>query len=217
MSTDPWARYRALLQEALDGAVSDIEFSHAELVREQVLAAGRDNVPQAGVVCLRAAEALGASAESALPGATALALVVQMGDVFLSLESQDGGSSLSTAWGMPRALNAGDAFFAAAQHTLLADEGEISVARRLRALSILDDAIRHFMEALNAPAEEATIARGEQPLLAAALLLAGLYAGADDDTMSRLRRLGSAWSGLDADALDAAIASDLKAALTAGT
>jgi hypothetical protein len=73
------------------------------------------------------------------------------------------------------------------------------------------------MEALNAPAEEATIARGEQPLLAAALLLAGLYAGADDDTMSRLRRLGSAWSGLDADALDAAIASDLKAALTAGT
>jgi hypothetical protein len=148
-----------------------------------------------------------------VPGATALVLLSQMGDVFLSLESQDGGASLSTAWGMPRALNAGDAFFAAAQNAVLTDEGEISVQRRLHALSILDDATRGFMEALLAAGEEATSSQGEQSLLVAALLLAGVYAGADDEAMLRLRRLAASWSGMDAAALATAVDSDLKAAL----
>jgi hypothetical protein len=212
MTTDPWARYRKLLLESLDDAARDIGFTHGELVQEhQASQAGESLL--AGIVCLRAAEALGSSAESAVPGATALVLLAQMGDVFLSLESQDGGASLSTAWGMPRALNAGDAFFAAAQNTVLTDEGEISVQRRLHALSILDDATRGYMEALLAAGEGATVAQGEQSLLVAALSLAGVYAGADDEAMSRLRRLGSRWSGLDAVALAAAVDSDLKSAL----
>ena len=200
MTTDPWARYRALLQESLTDAADGIDFAHGELVREQQ-ASGGDAALLAGIVCLRAAEALGASPESAVPGATALVLLSQMADVFLSLESQDGGASLSTAWGMPRALNAGDALFAAAQNTVLTDDGEISVQRRLHALSILDDATRGYMEALLAAGEEATSSQREQSLLAAALLLAGVYAGADDEKMARLRRLGSTWAGLDASAL----------------
>ena len=212
MTTDPWARYRHLLLKSLDDAANGIEFTHAELVREQQ-ASGAGESLLAGIVCLRAAEALGASAERAVPGATAVVLVAQMADVFLSLESQDGGASLSTAWGMPRALNAGDAFFAAAQHAILEDDGEISVQRRLQALSILDEATRRYMGALLAASEARTGAREEQPLLLAALLLAGVYAGADDLTMSRLRRLGGTWEGLDAQALAAAVDSDFKVAL----
>ena len=53
-------------------------------------------------------------------------------------------------------------------------------------------------------------------MLVAALLLAGVYAGADDEAMARLRRLSASWSGLDAAALAEAVDSDLKAAL-AGT
>ena len=212
MTTDPWARYRTLLQAALEDAADGIEFSHGELVREhQASDAGESLL--AGIVCLRAAEALGASAEIALPGATALVLLAQMGDAFLSLESQDGGPSLSTAWGMPRALNAGDAFFAAAQDAVMTDDGEISVQRRLHALSILDDATRGFMEALLTAGEGATITQGEQSLLRAALLLAGVYAGADDEAMASLRRLGASWARLDAGALASAVDVDLKTAL----
>jgi geranylgeranyl diphosphate synthase type I len=217
MTTNPWARHRALLEESINQAAADIDFSHAELVREHMAASNESGAQVPGVLCLRAAEALGVPAESALPGATALALVAQMAEVFLGLESQDGGASISTAWGMPRALNAGDAFFAAAHHAVLADDGEISVQRRLRALSILDDATRGFVEALEAAGEGASVSQGEQSLLSAALLLAGLYAGADDETLSRLERLGTAWANLDAQALEAAMASDLRAALTAAS
>ena len=220
MTTDPWARYRELLQDGINRAVGEIEFAHSDLVREQVAASEGSDGLLAGIVCLRAAEALGVDARMALPGATSLVLLAQMAAVFLSLESQDGGASLSTAWGMPRALNAGDAFFAAAQHTVLADDGEISVQRRLRALSILDDATRDFMEVLHAAGEVlhaagegARAQDGERSLLRAALLLAGVYAGADDETMSRLRRVGSEWSVLDAGGLDDATAADLKAVL----
>jgi len=212
MTTDPWARYRALLQDGLDRAVSEIDFGHADLVREQVAAYEGGDGLVASIACLRMAEALGVDAAAALPGATSLALLAQMAVVFLSLESQDGGASLSTAWGMPRALNAGDAFFAAAQHTILADEGEISVQRRLRALSILDDATKDFMEVLHAAGEGAGVKDGERSLLIAALLLAGVYSSADDETMSRLKRIGSVWSGLDAGGLEAALAADLKLA-----
>jgi len=215
MTTDPWARYRALLRDGLDRAVSEIDFGHADLVREQVAASEGGDGLVASIVCLRAAEALGTDPKIALPGATSLALLAQMADVFLSLESQDGGASLSTAWGMPRALNAGDAFFAAAQNTVLTDDGEISVQRRLRALSILDDATKDFMEALYAAGEGAGVKDGERSLLSAAFLLAGVYSSADDETMSRLKRVGSAWSGLDASGLEDALASDLKSALAA--
>jgi hypothetical protein len=215
MTTDPWARYRTLLQDGIDRAVSEIDFSHAELVREQVAASEGGDGVVAGIVCMRAAEALGVDADMALPGATSLALVAQMAAVFLSLESQDGGASLSTAWGMPRALNAGDAFFAAAQNTLLADDGEISVQRRLRALSILDDATKDFMEVLHTAGSSASVKDGERSLLSAALLLAGVYSGADDETMTRLIRLGGKWAGMNAADLESALAVDIKSALTA--
>ncbi len=215
MTTDPWARYRSQLHEAIEAAAGEIDFTHADLVGEQLAATQGGESLVASIVCLRTAEALGSDAAAALPGATAIGLLAQMADVFLSLESQDGGASLSTAWGMPRALNAGDAFFAAAQHTLLNDGGEISVQRRLLALSILDDATREFMETLNAAGEGATVKNGERSLLKAALLLAGVYAGSDDDAMSRLKRLGMSWMGLTDREIESTVASDLKAALAA--
>jgi hypothetical protein len=213
MTTDPWARYRALLQVGIDQAVSEIDFSHADLVREQASASEGGDGLVASIVCLRAAEAMGIDPKIALPGATSLALLAQMATVFLSLESQDGGASLSTAWGMPRALNAGDAFFAAAQNTVLTDDGEISVQRRLQALSILDDATKDFMEVLHAAGEGAGVKDGERSLLSAALLLAGVYSSADDETMLRLKRVGEAWAGMEGADLESALAVDMKSAL----
>ena len=61
--------------------------------------------------------------------------------------------------------------------------------------------------------EGATITQGEQSLLRAALLLAGVYAGADDEAMASLRRLGATWARLDAGALASAVDVDLKTAL----
>ena len=68
-------------------------------------------------------------------------------------------------------------------------------------------------EVLHAAGEGAGVKDGERSLLSAALLLAGVYASADDETMLRLKRVGSAWSDLDADDLESALAVDMKSAL----
>ncbi|HEX5141335.1 MAG TPA: hypothetical protein VFX19_10345 [Dehalococcoidia bacterium] len=215
MTSDPWARYRSLIRDGLEQAAADIDFTHAQLVREQLSARTLDEELVPAILCLRMAESIGANAESALPGATALALLAEMATVFLSLTSGHGGPSLSTAWGMPRTLNAGDAFFAAAHHAILADPQEISGQSRLQAAAILDDATKGLMEMLNAGGEGVTVAEGSRTLLPAALLLAGVYAGADDGTVQALKRLGASWQAMSQPDLANALGSDLRSALAA--
>ncbi len=210
MTTDPWAPYRAMLGEAVHRAVAGERLSHAELVRLQVDAdEGADDV--AALLCLRFADAVCGNPEAAVPPATSLALLSQMARVFLGLESQGGAPSLSTAWGMPRVLNAGDAFYALAQEALLATHDELPAAKRLRAVDTLDVAVRDYAEALNAAPGVDQLAAGQQALVPAAATLAGIYAGADDDTMTRLQGFAESLRGTDAGGIEAGLAELTKA------
>ena len=202
MTIDPWALYRAALDDALRNAAAADGLSHAELVRQQLEAdAGEDSLP--ALLCLRLGQVLCGNPSAALAPSTALALLTQMARVFLGLESQGGAPSLSTAWGMPRVLNAGDAFYALAQDALLLLDDEIPAAERLRALDTFDGAVRGYVEALHAAPGENQLAAGQQALLPAAVTLAGIYAGADGVTMAELRRLGESLGDADAGSLEA--------------
>ena len=205
MTTDPWAPYRALLGEAVRRAIGDERLNHAELVRQQVEAdEGADDL--AALLCLRLADAVCGNPEAALPPATALSLLSQMARVFLGLESQGGAASLSTAWGMPRVLNAGDAFYARAQEAMLASRDELTAAKRLLAVDTLDVTVRDYAEALNSASGPDQLAVGQKALVPGAATLAGVYVGADDDTMKSLRDFAESLQEIDAAGIEAGLA-----------
>lgn len=210
MSTDPWSAYRSLLRNALDSAVDEIEFSHGELVREQVGAAVADESELPGLLCLRVAEAVAGNASAALPAATALALLTEMSRVLLSLDTAPG---LSTAWGMPRALNAGDAFFAAAQHALLSGSDEMTAERRLAAVRVLDGACRDLLEALYAAAVTGDRPRPVRSLYSAAVALGAISAGATNSTLSSLEELAPRLSDAAPAELERLLAGEMMAAI----
>jgi len=208
---DIWAGRRELLNEAIARSLSALEFSHGQLVREQVEASDRDETQTAALACLSAAEAAGGPAEAAIPAAVALTLISQMGMVFVGLENSRGGASLSTAWGMPRSLNAGDALFATAQESLLAFPDEITAENRLRAASILDNGSRALVEALLVLGEEHDPAAASQrALLPAAMALGGVFGGGDDRVRERLQGLGEEWNALPPEELSIRLAGDPK-------
>jgi geranylgeranyl pyrophosphate synthase len=175
-----------MLSEAVRHAIDAVRFSHAELLREQIEAGGLED-DLAALLCLRLAEAAGAKPEAALRPATSLALLSQMARLFLSLEARGGAASLSTAWGMPRALNAGDAFYALAQEALLAPDDEVTPAQRLRAVDVLNGASRRLAEALHGAPEGKQLEAGQQALCVAAASLAGIYADADEATSTKMK------------------------------
>jgi hypothetical protein len=210
MSTDPWSAYRSLLHHALDSALDEIGFSHGELVREQVGAAVAEESELPALLCLRVAEAVGGDASAALPAATALALLTEMSRVLLSLDSAP---SLSTAWGMPRALNAGDAFFAAAQDALLSTSEEITAERQIAAVRILDAACRDFLEALSASAEAADSPKPVRTLYPAAVALGAIVGGASDSTLSGLGRIAPQLNDAAPAELERLLAGEMMAAI----
>ena len=133
----------------------------------------------------------------ALPGAWRFAIHVNLT------------SSLSTAWGMPRSLNAGDAFFAMAQESVLAAPAELTAADRLQATRILDGGSRDLLDALFAANGNADpVAIGQRALLPAAMALGALLGGADAGASQRLAELGRAWATMEPEALSRQLASD---------
>jgi hypothetical protein len=206
---DVWAGRRELLRDAIARRLEALEFSHGQLVREQIEAAAAEDYETAALACLAAAEAVGGLPDAAISGATALALLAQMGLVFTGLENSGGAASLSTAWGMPRSLNAGDAMFALAQMSLLSGRDEMTAAKRLQATAILDGGSRALVEALvTTGRQEDAAATSQRALLPAALSLGGLLGGADDTTRERLKSLGQEWSALPAEELSRRLAGD---------
>ena len=207
---DSWASHRTLLEGAINRALSDLRFGHGELAREQVSASDPAEYETAALVCLRATEAIAGSPDAALAAATALALVSQMGLVFTSLESQNGAASLSTAWGMPRALNAGDALFASAQRVLLSAGLEVTADQRLVAVRLLDEAARSFLDAIHAAGKAPDLlAISQRALLPSAVRLAALFGGASDGIKGRLEELAAGWSALPEEEMAAALSRDL--------
>jgi len=206
---DVWAGRREMLQGAIYRQMDATPFTCGQLVREQVEASDPAGYETAAFACLAAAEAAGGSAAAALPGALSMAFLSQMALVFVGLENSGGAASLSTAWGMPRALNAGDAMFALAHQSLLAAPDELTTEERLQATRILDSGSREIVEALFAANGDGDLAAtGQRALLSPAMALGGLLGGADAGARERLEQLGHQWSLLPAEALSRQLASD---------
>lgn len=170
----------ALLRQSVNRSLAAEEGAHAALLHAQLTDGGRGGEDPAPLLCLAAAEALGSKAEAALPAATALLFLGEMARVFGDVET---GGGLAGPWGMPRALNAGDAFFALAQAALLAD-ASADAERQLRALARLDEAARGLCSEL---AGESATGRS---LLVAALGLAGIAAGLSDEALVAVEGYG---------------------------
>jgi hypothetical protein len=174
MTADSFAAYRPALEAALTRAIDSLTTSHAVLLSHQV-ETGASREP--GLLCLLAADALGAPAGSAEPAAVALSLLDAMAATFDGLDEE--GAALSR-YGMPRSLNAGDGFYALAQSALLHSIDSDDTTKRLAAIDLLDATCR-------AHAEEMRLVDKSEPassaLRNAAIEFAALYAGASSASL----------------------------------
>ena len=208
MSEDPFSPYRHLLYEATRQAVGNLTASHGELLRQKLSASEPTSEGRLfpSLLCLLATDALTGQADAGLPAATALALLAEMSEVFGGLAAADSEdappSGLTQSWGLPRALNAGDAFFALAQECLLQSQlTTLYPERQLRALQLLDKAARITAEELygratSGPLPKETIAAGADipadEQLAIGVELGGLFGGADNEATAGLAQIARA-------------------------
>lgn len=175
-------------------------------IREHALRPGKGLRP---AVCLAACCALGGDAESALPTAAVLELYH---NAFLVHDDVEDGSllrrhapSLHALYGMPAAVNAGDAMLALALPPLLDNTRTLGVGRALRVLEEVARMARETAEGqaieldwirrgVLLPDEDAyvdMVARKTASYsFATPLALGAIIAGVDDARAARLRRVG---------------------------
>lgn len=188
MVADPFATLRPHLLAAVNDAIAGLEFSHSQLLGQRVgllnaSEGSRSFLP--GLLCAFIAETLGVKQEVALKPASALSLLEAVAHVVddLVVAARDAGEEprgLIPSWGVPRTLNAADAFFALAHDSLrgLEDDG-FSPSRILELLDELNDACRLWAEEASARLA-AGLSAAQFPsdaLLNAATRLAALAAG----------------------------------------
>jgi hypothetical protein len=181
---------RAEVVLALERTVDGLSDGFAAIMRQQLRETEVDaTLYGPAVFCLGLGRLITGSEDKALPAATALGLLEEMARVFCDIEASPP-SGLVASWGMPRTLNAGDGFYAAAQRVLLEDKG-LPAAQRLRALAVFSVAARRFGEALQACAGAGRegVERAARSLYAPAAALAAVCCGADDATAKRLDAL----------------------------
>jgi hypothetical protein len=127
---DPLASFRPIVMAELRRFLDSQSHRHTELLRQQLATSG-DN-------------ALGADRDLELVATTSIALLEATGAIVRGLS---GGAAaeqpLARDWGLPRALNAADAFFAQAQRSLLRlkDSG-VGEGKTTEATHLLDRALR---------------------------------------------------------------------------
>src|SRR4051794_3436369 len=168
MTSDPFAAYRPALEAALTRAIDSLSTSHVVLLSHQVEPGGSR---QPGLLCLLAADALGAPSGAAEPAAVALSLLDAMGATFAGLDEE--GAALAR-YGTPRSLNAGDGFYALAQSALLHAQDTGEPEHRLAAIDVLDATCRAHSEDMRLAA---TGAVRPSSLRNAAIEFAALAAG----------------------------------------
>jgi geranylgeranyl pyrophosphate synthase len=199
MTDDPFAGYRPALLAELHRQVKGESLQHHAVLLQHLSplvkneSTERDLMP--ALLCLLAAEALGGRVEDALPAATSLALLANMAAVFEGIAEAgrpgaDG--ALLQSWGMPRALNAGDAFFALAQASAVETKAGslLQADRRLQLLRVMDEVSQLLSETLYS--RSATWNGEARPggLFSAAMALGAICAGSDEATAEAITRFG---------------------------
>jgi hypothetical protein len=200
------AELRAALLQALERAVDGLEGGYAALLRDQLRNTEVDaTLYGPAVFCLGLGQLITGSEAKTLPPATALGLLEDMARVFVDLEARPA-SDLSAGWGMPRALNAGDGFYAAAQRVLLNDTG-LPAEQRLRVSSSFSVAVRLFSESLHAcaPAGHDGVVKASRALYPVATTLAVICCDADDATAKRLAAIAEELASQPGATLDGAL------------
>jgi hypothetical protein len=201
MNASPLTPYVAALNEALDRALDGLTTSHAVLLRHQVEAEAPES-HESALLCLLAADALGASLEAAAPAAVALAALGSMGRAFIDLDASEAALG---RWGMPRSLNAGDGFYALAHQALMHADGA-APELRLAAAELLDRTCRVYSDELRAAFEEQSTVAPAVSLSAAALGLGALYAGESAETVAALSAGDLSASGIPSAAREKLVA-----------
>jgi hypothetical protein len=180
-AADPFGLHRDRLKWAIQAAPKRVQYSYALLVRQQIaMVEDDDEVLLPGLLCLITAEAFGADADEALQTATALSLLGAMARVFDDIAAE-GPAGLEREWGMPRTLNAVDAFYALAQTLVIDKETGLKPKKQLEALRLVDEACHGLSLELQS---------GSGPLgslIAAGVVLGGLFANADASQTAQLR------------------------------
>jgi hypothetical protein len=186
---------RSRLGAALEDASASADGESGVLVRQHLSAqdeAGAGAMMPA-LFCLGLGPALGRGQEATLAPAVSLALLGHMARVFSDMDS---GKGISTAWGMPRALNAGDAFYVMAQEQLLQGCAGLSSEIGVEALRTLDGASRVFSEALQASTAAGAygLDQAARSLYPFAGRLAALMIGLGGAEAAEVMRLGTGLS-----------------------
>ena len=179
-AADPFVSQRDRLKAALDAAPDRVRYSYSALVRQQIASVADDgDVPLPGLLCLITAEAFGAESDAALQPATALSLLGAMARVFEDI-AVEGPAGLEREWGMPRSLNALDAFYALAQSLVIESTAGLEPEKRLKAVGLLDEACHVLSLELQAGAG------ASRTLIDAGLALGGLFGNANAVQMAEL-------------------------------
>lgn len=200
------AELRATVVQALVRAVDGLDGGYAALLRDQLRNTEVETTLYGpAVFCLGLGHLITGSEEKTLPPATALGLLEEMARVFVDLEAAPP-AALVAAWGMPRALNSGDGFYAAAQRILLDDQG-LSPAQRLRVNGLFTSAARLFSESLHAwaPGGGEGVVTASRTLYPVAASFAVACCSADDATAARLAAIAEELASQPGATLDGAL------------
>lgn len=177
-------------------------------------AEGRPDTVGAGkalrpVLCLLTCEALCGGPDRALPAAAAIEILHNFSLVHDDIQDGDrtrrGRPTTWTLWGIPQAINAGDALWAVSTRTLLraAEHPGVSPDTVLHALRMLNDASLTMIEgqALDIAFETQDrvtedryldmIARKTGALIARSISIGALFGGATPDTLPAFERYGA--------------------------
>ena len=200
--------YRALVLADLRALLDAVDLSHLQPLRQHLESIEDTDTRafDAGAVHLFAVQALTGDATRGLPAASSLTLLALSADVMRSLASNNAQPAgvLENAWGMPRALNAGDAFYALAQQSLMRlssfgmpdqDVMKASAILRSTTLGLCEDLLMTELAEMHPP-------------LATALALAALVGGAP---AARIDELTAAEAQPDAEALNSSGMNDVDA------
>lgn len=178
--------FRARVISDVRSLLDDLDLTHAELVQQHLASveSGETRVFDAAALHLLALEAMSGNASKGLPVASSMALIALSTNVMQALASSalQPAGVLEESWGMPRTLNAGDAFYVLAQQSLmrLLDAGT-SPEDVMKASSILRSASFGLCEDLLAPGRAAS-----SRALVASVALAALLAEASHEQVDGL-------------------------------